>query len=359
MKNRFRLIRRGSRSKICYCVDNRTGKRTSLGKISRDEAQQLLEAKNNAERQPLLNLQIAKAYLAGTDSGVTERTWGNALQTIIDLKKGENRKRWTTVSKDKALGPLLGKVVVETKADELLKSLHVGTVSTNIFLRRIHNFCIDMGWLPWPILPKRQWPPIQPKRKRGVTTSEHKAILERETNPERKAFYELAWHLGASQLDLANLRAENIDWHNQLITYFRKKTESRNLPPVQIRFGKEVADILATLPKTGPLFPMLCKVRSGDRATEFKQRCDGLGIKGISLHSYRYSWAQRAKQAGYPERYAQVALGHNSKAVHAAYARDVVVTIPALEDYERKIIPFSPTEPVNEDSKSKQNGSNS
>jgi hypothetical protein len=33
-------------------------------------------------------------------------------------------------------------------------------------------------------------------------------------------------------------------------------------------------------------------VRPGDRATEFKQRCDGLKIKGISLHSYRYAWAE-------------------------------------------------------------------
>jgi hypothetical protein len=39
----------------------------------------------------------------------------------------------------------------------------------------------------------------------------------------------------------------------------------------------------------GPLFPYLQTVRAGDRATEFKQRCVGLGIKGIFLHSYRYS----------------------------------------------------------------------
>ncbi len=26
--------------------------------------------------------------------------------------------------------------------------------------------------------------------------------------------------------------------------------------------------------------------------------------------SYRYAWAERAKAAGYPERYAQIALGH-------------------------------------------------
>ena len=341
MKKRYRLIRRGNRSKSYYCVDNQTGKRTSLGKITRDEAQEILQAKNTAERQPLLNLQIAKAYLAGTDCGVTQRTWGDALNTLIEMKSGENRKRWTTVSKDKALFPLLSQVIVESKADDLLKCLRIGGVSTNIFLRRLHNFCLDMGWLPWPILPKRQWPPIRPKRKRGVTLTEHTMIVQREQNSERKAYYQLAWHLGASQSDLASLKAENIDWANQVITFFRMKTEWRNLPPVQIRFGKEVETILGALPRKGFLFPLLAKVRSGDRATEFKQRCDGLGIKGITLHSYRYAWAQRAKQAGYPERYAQVALGHNSKAVHAAYARDVVVTIPALEEFEKKIIPFN------------------
>ena len=54
------------------------------------------------------------------------------------------------------------------------------------------------------------------------------------------------------------------------------------------------------------------------------------------MHSYRYAWAERAKTAGYPERFAQVALGHNSKAVHRAYARKAQVTLPPLEDYERK-----------------------
>jgi integrase len=61
-----------------------------------------------------------------------------------------------------------------------------------------------------------------------------------------------------------------------------------------------------------------------------------LGIAGISLHSYRYAWAERAKTCGYPERFAQAALGHNSKAVHRAYARKAQVLIPTLEDYERK-----------------------
>jgi hypothetical protein len=62
-------------------------------------------------------------------------------------------------------------------------------------------------------------------------------------------------------------------------------------------------------------------------------------IKGITLHSYRYAWAERARTwtCGYPERLAQEALGHNIKAVHRTYARKAQVTIPTLEDYERKL----------------------
>ena len=77
-------------------------------------------------------------------------------------------------------------------------------------------------------------------------------------------------------------------------------------------------------------------MRAGDRATEFKQRCDGLEIKGVSLHSYRYAWAERALKCGYPERFAQQTLGHNSKAVHHAYSKHAEVTVPSLDDWEKK-----------------------
>jgi integrase len=92
------------------------------------------------------------------------------------------------------------------------------------------------------------------------------------------------------------LKADDIDWNNQTIAYTRQKTGSLAM----IHFGDEIAAILRSLPKNGYLFPYLQKVRCGDRATEFRQRCDGLGIKGVSLHSYRYAWAERAKECGYP-----------------------------------------------------------
>jgi integrase len=116
-----------------------------------------------------------------------------------------------------------------------------------------------------------------------------------------------------------------------------------------MRFDEDMAEILRDLPGSGPLFPYLRTVRAGDRATEFKQRCDGLGIKGVSLHSYRYAWAERAKAAGYPERYAQVNLGHNSKAMTRAYSRKAEVEMPSLSEYERQqkaIIGNLNTEPV-------------
>ena len=64
MKTRYRLIRRGIRGNAFYSVDTKTNKPTSLGTNSEDEARQIIEAKNQSERQPVLNLQIAKAVLS-------------------------------------------------------------------------------------------------------------------------------------------------------------------------------------------------------------------------------------------------------------------------------------------------------
>ena len=341
MNTRYRLVNRGIRGGMYYYFDKQTRKRHSLHTRNEDEARQLIEARNNAERQPVLNLHIAKAYLAGSDNGINTRTWQHAIEALTNTKQDANKERWLRVVKDRALLPLLPQIIIETKGEALLKALQVGTVSTNVYLRRLHNFCVDMSWLPWPLLPKRQWPAVRFKDKRAITWDEHCRVVAREQNPERKAFYQLAWHLGASQSDLAHLQAEDVDWPARIICFVRMKTRWRGQQPPQIRFGKEVEDILATLPKTGALFPYLTTVRAGDRATEFKQRCVGLEIQGVTLHSYRYAWAERAKIVGYPERFAQLALGHNSKAVHRAYAKAAQVTLPPLEEYERKIVPLT------------------
>ena len=332
MKARYRLTFRGIRGGMFYCVDKTTGKRTSLGTTDRDEAQQLIEAKNNSLRQPVLNLQIAKAYLAGTDSGLTKRTWLEALLHLAGTKQPANQHRWHTVARDPALALVLPRVIIETPGEMLLQALQAGTVSTNVFLRRLHNFCVDMNWLPWPLIPKRQWPAVKYQDKRAITLEEHQKILAAERNAERKLLYQLCWHLGASQGDVANLKGEDVDWQHGTVSFTRKKTGV----PVIIHLGNEALNLFKDLPGEGLLFPYLSTVRAGDRATEFRSRCKQLGIKGVTLHSYRYAWAERAKTVGYPERFAQEALGHNSKAVHRAYAKRALMKLPSLEEYEQK-----------------------
>ena len=98
------------------------------------------------------NLQIAKAYLAGSDNGITTRTWRNAVESLIGTKHGANQHRWKTAAKDKAFAMLVPQVIIETKAETILKVLQMGTVSTNVYLRRLHNFCVDMNWLPYGTL---------------------------------------------------------------------------------------------------------------------------------------------------------------------------------------------------------------
>jgi hypothetical protein len=107
MKTRYRLTRRGIRDDRFYCVDTTTSKRTSLRTTNEDEARQIVEAKNQSERQPMLNLQIAKAYLAGSDNGIATRTWQNAIEVLSNSKQGANQERWRTAARDKAFAPLM------------------------------------------------------------------------------------------------------------------------------------------------------------------------------------------------------------------------------------------------------------
>lgn len=329
MKQRFLLYLRG---KIFYCEDTLNRKQESLRTRDRATALRLVNVKNEAQQQPVINLQIARAYITVGDPDASKRTWQFVMDEMGKLKHGPTQERWQRAMKDKAFEAIRHVTILETRPEQFLRALEGGTVSTNIFLRRLHNFAMDMTWLPWPVIVKRQWPKVIFGDKRAITLKEHQAIVARETNAERKAFYQMAWHLGASQSDLACLEAGNVDWENRVIGFARKKTGSMAL----LSFGDEVAEIVRSLPSSGPLFPYLRTVRASDRATEFKQRCQCLGIKGVTLHSYRYAWAERAKQCGYPERFAQEALGHNSKAVHRAYGKKAQVTLPSLDDYERE-----------------------
>jgi hypothetical protein len=94
-----------------------------------------------------------------------------------------------------ALDLIRDRVIIETQAEQLLACLKAGTVSTNVHLRKLHNFCLAMNWLPWPVIPKCLWPEVRYQPKQAITMEEHLLIIGRERNQERRSFYELCWHL--------------------------------------------------------------------------------------------------------------------------------------------------------------------
>jgi hypothetical protein len=154
MKQRYRMFRR--ENGIYYSLDTIGNKRNSLNTTDPDEAKRFLNALNEACQQPAVNLQIAQVYLQHSDPEFAKRTWQFVMDKMGETKSGNTKKRWDTATKDKAFDQIRTIALIKTQAEHLLDAMHKGTVSTNVFLRRIHNFALDMNWIPRSIIPRRQ-----------------------------------------------------------------------------------------------------------------------------------------------------------------------------------------------------------
>ena len=330
-KQRFWLYRRGG---IYYIHDSETGERDSLHTRSKQEAEQIRSARNMTVARPVIGMSLAKAYLSSQDPKLLVRTWQDVVEDFCSRGKPQTQAHRRRLAKRRPQSLLLNMKLIETSADDLRRVLKEGGVMTNAFVRCLHNLAVGMGWLPWPILPQKLWPMVQTKPKRAITSEEHERIIAAEKNVERRRYYEMLWETGAAQTDAAGLRAECVDWDRRVLSYRRQKTGEW----AHLQIGKRLEELLRILPPEGLLFPTVAKNNNSARSAEFCRRCRLLGIKGVSLHSYRYAWAQRARACGYPQRWAQNSLGHGSRAVHEAYASGAVAVCPPLEEYEEKII---------------------
>ena len=220
-----------------YAYDNVTGNSVSLKTRVKAEADQKVNAMNETERQPGISLGLARVYLNATDPKLATRTWQEVMEHIVEKKIDETRRRWDVAIKDKNFNRIRNLKVAETRAEHFDRALADGKVSTNVYLRRIHNHALGMDWLLRPVIPRLQWPRPIFKPKRAITLEEHCRIIEAETAAarrnqgsrnsdqphydERRDFYELLWHTGAAQTDAACLRAEDIDWDSRTICYTR------------------------------------------------------------------------------------------------------------------------------------------
>lgn len=186
MTDKFRIFRRASG--VWYIEDKENGHQQSLCTRDGTEAKRLMLAKNEAYRQPAINIQIARAYLSASDPKLVTRTWQQVMETLVACKSGTNQDRWLRAIQDHSFDPIRKTTLIETRADHFLKVLEVGKVSTNLYLRRIHNFALAMDWLLKSVIPKATWPKITFKAKRAITADEHRRIVDRERNQNVEPF---------------------------------------------------------------------------------------------------------------------------------------------------------------------------
>lgn len=178
-----------------------------------------------------------------------------------------------------------------TEASHLLAVLDhkKAEVSTNVWLRILHNRALDLGWLLAPVMPKRAWPKIQYRSRRAITIEEHEKILAAERLPDYGIYFKLLWETGGSQSDVVNFRAEDVDWSTRTLHYSRQKLANRGGGQASLAIGARLEALLRLLPSTGHLFPRLRLLGENMRAGHFCKVCKRANIAGVSLHSYRYA----------------------------------------------------------------------
>jgi len=82
------MFRRGA---LFYCEDRTNGQQKSLRTRNESEARRILQAKNDAVNQPLMNLVMAKTYLAAQDPTLITRTWADVMQVFCERGKPSTR----------------------------------------------------------------------------------------------------------------------------------------------------------------------------------------------------------------------------------------------------------------------------
>ena len=320
MENRYRVYRRYQG--IYYIEDVVTKRQESLRTRDKNKAVALLVARNQAIAQPALNVTMAKAYLSGRSPELSKRNWSDVFAEMTAAYDGSTKKRFGSFAKSAPIQQLKRVLLIETEASHFLNALRhprAGS-STNKWMRIVHNRALDLGWLLAPVLARKVWPAFRTKKGIAITFEQHRRLVDAEPDEEFARYLEVLWETGGAQTDIACLHRDSINLFTRRLIFNRRKLERRSMGEVAIVIGDELQRILGQLPATGFLFPGLAKQDDKVRSSRFRKVADRQAFPEITLHSYRYAWARRAKSFGMPLREAMAHLGHGSKAVHQAYS---------------------------------------
>jgi len=124
MKAKYTLFRR---SGVYYSQDTASGQQKSLRTKDEAEALKLISTRNDACRQPVLNLHLARAYLTASDPAFVERTWQTVMDQLQARGKDSSRERYQDVFKSPAFDGLCHKRLMETTTDDFLATRREGS----------------------------------------------------------------------------------------------------------------------------------------------------------------------------------------------------------------------------------------
>src|SRR5687767_8643101 len=125
MKQQFTLYRRSNG--MFYAENTETRKQQSLKTKDAATARTLLHSMNEAHRQPILNHQIALAYLSASDSDAAKRNWQFVMEQMTPTKHADTQERYRRAWLDEAFDLIRDMPLLETRAEHFLKVIRVGT----------------------------------------------------------------------------------------------------------------------------------------------------------------------------------------------------------------------------------------
>jgi hypothetical protein len=117
---KYRLYRR--RNGVFYWQENKSKKQGTLRTTDRREAERLLNAMNESHREPMLNLNLARAYLAAHDPRMAQRTWQAVMDEMATHGIPSTQARCARGFRSKAYHAIRNKALVQTTGEDLLTS---------------------------------------------------------------------------------------------------------------------------------------------------------------------------------------------------------------------------------------------
>src|SRR5437588_9315565 len=115
---KYRLYRR--RNGVFYWQENDSSKQGTLRTTDKREAETLLNAMNESHREPILNLNLARAYLAAHDPKMAQRTWLAVMDEMATYGIPSTQERCARGFHSNAYNPIRNIPLVQTTGAVLL-----------------------------------------------------------------------------------------------------------------------------------------------------------------------------------------------------------------------------------------------